>query len=423
MTIYMNDVAWYPQSMHSLHHLTSHIKQYGMKHRPLYLVSVMIFFLMIFDGILAYALPNLIIQDGFSNAEMGIILGSSSIVGAVFDFVLGKIIRKPHYRRLYFAVFILSFVFLLLLYGANTLWMYLAAMAAWGMYWDLYHFANIDFVSSTMPEPERASSFGVMSVFQSLGSLIAPILAGIAVGSVWQGTTFTMSLVMLFFSICIFVLIHFIDAERSDCNPRKSTVSIVKELVYWTKIGHQLLPLLILTLLAFTVDAFFWTIGPLIAESPEYGEYGGLLLAAYSFPVLFIGWIVGRLTAKYGKKRVALYSFLIGSLLLIPFSHVRFPTVQVGLIIVASTFFAMTFPALNGVYADYMAETSQFESEIQGLTDFFYNIGWIIGPMAAGIVSEIIGNEQTFTYLGVFCAIITLYLIRITPKKIKVKMS
>ena len=99
----------------------------------------MIFFWSIFDGILSYILPLLISEHGFSKAQMGIVLGSSSFAGAVFDILVSKYLKTPHYRTLYASVFLLSASLLGILYFGSTLWIFFLAMALWGIYWDIFH--------------------------------------------------------------------------------------------------------------------------------------------------------------------------------------------------------------------------------------------------------------------------------------------
>ncbi len=381
----------------------------------------MIFFWSLFDALLTFIMPLVILQDGFSKTEMGFIIGSSSIVGAAFDLVLSRFLTNPHYRRLYLLVFLLSFVFIFVLYGAKLFWLYIAAMAVWGIYWDLYHFANLDLVSRTVPKAEGSAAFGLLAIFHSLGNLVAPLIAGFVIGAVITATPFVLSGVILAISFLFFIRLFMIKQKKLSEDQRPRT-NWLQELMLWRHIGSQLMPILILIFLVFVTDAFFWTLMPLIGESGAYGLYGGLLLAAYTLPIIITGWFIGPLTKKFGKKRTALYSFLIGSLIISSLSFIHSPALFIIVVFIASTFLALTLPAVNGANTDYIIETSQREKEIQGLADFFYNLGWVIGPIAAGILADMVGNAQSFTLLGIVCAIITLVLIKTTPKEIHIRL-
>lgn len=63
------------------------------------------------------------------------------------------------------------------------------------------------------------------------------------------------------------------------------------------------------------------------------------------------------------------------------------------------------------------------KKEIETIDDFFNNAGYIIGPMAAGIIAEKFGNASVFLTIGVLGFVISLILLLITPKKIKMPSS
>jgi cyanate permease len=190
--------------MPSLNHLVVHFRQYGFKHKTLYTVSLMLFFWSIYDGIISFISPILITERGFSNTLMGLIIGSSSMAGAVFDFILSKFLQNSYYRRLYLLMFGICFVYPLVLWQAKTIYLYLIAMALWGFYYDLQGFGNFDFVGREMETEEHASSFGVIGVFRSLGYLIAPLLVGLVIGQTLDWRPFALAwlfLLLSFFSI------------------------------------------------------------------------------------------------------------------------------------------------------------------------------------------------------------------------------
>ncbi|PIQ73058.1 hypothetical protein COV58_04535 [Candidatus Roizmanbacteria bacterium CG11_big_fil_rev_8_21_14_0_20_36_8] len=146
-------------------------------------------------------------------------------------------------------------------------------------------------------------------------------------------------------------------------------------------------------------------------------------MAAYSFPSLVIGWFVGSVTIRYGKKRTALYAFLLGSCFLSLFVLFTNPVHLILLVTLASICIGFSFPALNGAYADYISETQRYEKEIQSIIDLFYNIGWMLGPMIAGILAQVFGNAQSFSILGIFCVVESVILIFHMPKKINLVVS
>jgi len=413
--------------MPTIKHLIEHTKQYGNKHKTLYILALMLLFWAIYDGILSFVSPLIITQAGISGTLMGIIIGTSSISGAFFDFIACRIFKNTLFRRMFLIMFILCFIYPLLLYQAKSFWMFLIAMAIWGIYYDLKNFGEFDFIGKHIQPIDHSSSFGVLQVFISLGYLLAPILAGFMIGEVVGWKPFVLSWIFLGISIIFFLglLILTKKSKSTTINSKKSPrkINFFMEISLWKKISKTILPVLLLTLLLNFVDAFFWTIGPLLAEEfKNMQQFSGFFMTAYSLPILFIGWFIGPLTAKYGKKKTALIGLLIGSILLIPLFIFKNFLPTIGIVFISSVFMSLAWPSINGAYADYISETKSAEKEIEGLEDFFCNLGYVIGPISAGFLFDLIGSSAAFSVLGLLGVVSAIVLLIITPKHIQVKI-
>ncbi len=169
------------------------------------------------------------------------------------------------------------------------------------------------------------------------------------------------------------------------------------------------------------IDAFFWTVGPLFAESLEsIKRFAGLFMTAYSLPALLVGWIIGSLTKKHGKKKTAFVTLFLGSIFLAAIYFVTAPALLILMIFASSFFISMSWPAIQGAYADYISETPAYEKEIAGLQDFFTNIGYVLGPMSAGFIADRLGNQGAFSFLGIIGMGVAIILFMTTPRKINV---
>src|SRR6185369_1846310 len=109
----------------------------GFKQKPLLMLCFMLFFWTMFDGVVSYITPLTLSQHAFSNTMVGVILGTSSIAGAAFDFFLCKFLSSTHFRRVYLFMFALCALYPLILFHANAVWLFIFAMAIWGFYYDL----------------------------------------------------------------------------------------------------------------------------------------------------------------------------------------------------------------------------------------------------------------------------------------------
>ncbi|KKQ26990.1 MAG: Blt protein [Candidatus Magasanikbacteria bacterium GW2011_GWC2_37_14] len=414
--------------MPTIRHFLTHVKKYGNNHKIIYTLSLMMLFWCIYDGIITFITPIYIVQSGMSGTLMGIIVGTSSIAGALFDFIACRIFKNMFFRRVFLIMFGICLFYPLYLYEAKSFWAFIIGMAVWGVYYDLKNFGIFDIVGRFTKPAEHSSSFGVIQVFVNLGYLLSPIIAGFIVGEMVDWKPFFVSWIFLLVSGIFLIMLFFLTRQQKNsvpmaCNENCKRINFLNEIHLWKKIGHLILPVLLLTLLLNLIDAFFWTVGPILAESFEgMHQFAGFFMTAYSLPTLLVGWFVGSITTKYGKKKTAMLSLLIGSLILSSLYFFQGPLQIIGVIFLASIFISLSWPAINGVYADYISETEKLENEINGLEDFFTNVGYVIGPMIAGILVDLIGNTLTFSVLGIFVAVCAFVLLLVTPKKIQIKV-
>jgi MFS family permease len=363
--------------------------------------------------------------EHMSVGTMGVILGTSSIAGAVFDFLISKFFPSTNFRRVFLIMFAVALVYPLILWQATAMWMFLVAMALWGFYYDLHNFGNFDFVGRNVDPKEHSSSFGVISVFQSLGYMLAPILTGLVIGEVVNWEPFALAWIFLVIGLGFFLVLLRLTRTKQIKKTKEAPaqkINFLGELHLWQSVGKRIFPILILTMFLNIVDAFFWTIGPLYAESfTAFGDFEGVILTAYTLPSLLIGWFVGSFTAKLGKKHAGFLSFAVGSGFLTLLAIIENPFLIVATIFVASAAISMAWPAINGIYADYISESPRVEKEIEGVEDFFTNMGYVIGPMLAGFLAEAFGNSNSFALIGAVGIIAGLLLLVFTPKKLSLK--
>ena len=406
--------------MPTLHHLFSHLKNNGIKAKHLYLLGVMALFWTVFDSIIQYITPLILSERGFSNTILGIIIGSSSIAGAFFDFLMSRFIVRVDFRRIFMVMFAICFIYPFVLWQAKTVWLFLALMAVWGVYYDLYNFGVFNFISHFTKKEEHSPSFGVMLVFRSLGGILAPLIIGLVIIETINWRVLALGWLFLLIGFVFFlVLLVLIKKkgiiEKQESNPHKSFFS---EINLWYKISHRLWPILILTMLLYSVEAFFWTLGPLFAETLKLGQFSGLFLMIYALPSLLVGWFVGVVTKKFGSQRTAFLTFLGGSLCLVLFFLLPHSAIILPFTFLAGCFFALSLPSVNGIYADCIYNNIMIEEEIESLEDFATNMGYVLGPIIAGVLADLLGLIKSFSIIGIIGVIMSFFLLFFAPKKI-----
>jgi MFS family permease len=321
-------------------------------------------------------------------------------------------------------MFVICFIYPLLLWQAKTLWFFVFVMGVWGVYFDLYGFGVFDYVGRHTKKSEHSQNFGIVQIFRALGGIIAPLVVGLVLINGVDWRTFSLSWVFLTLGFILFVVLiifmrkHRAVKQTSAYPTRRKNLFV--ELHLWKKLGRLMTPVLLMTFYLFFIEAFFWTLAPLYAENLDLKQFGGLFLTAYTLPALIVGWFVGPLTEYFGKKRIAFSGLLIGSLILSSFYYITSPILSILVVFLASCFISMALPAINAAYADYISEAPQVEGEIESLEDFAFNIGYVIGPIFAGILADIISMRGAFSILGIMGAVLAFILIAITPKSIDI---
>ena len=298
-------------------------------------------------------------------------------------------------------------------------------MALWGLYYNLHNFGGFDFISRTSAEVERGRHSGVLSVFKFLGYIIAPLLVGFIMAGTGNEVgmgPFVLAWAVIAISFLFYLIVVWEGHSRElSLSPVASLPTTERGMRALRRIGSVIFPVLLFTALYNVVESFFWTLGPLLAENfRELHPWNGLFVTAYFLPLLFSGWFVGRITRKFGKKRSAFAAMALGASILTSFYFVENPYALLVLIFLASLFITFSLPSINSAYVDYISEDRGEEREIESLTDFAANGGYIVGPVLAGFLADTFGNLHTFGFLGIGALVAALLLLRFTPRQINI---
>lgn len=381
--------------------------------------GLMILFFMLFDGIITYLIPLVILEHGLTKTMLGVIMATAAVSGAFFDFTIYKIFREAFYRRLFTVMFAVAGVYLFIVWSANSILLYVAAMAMWGFYYDLKNFATLDFVSRYSTKKELSSNFGILQVFQSVGYLLAPLIAGFVIIETVGWEPFIIAALFLSISAFFFAILVLEARKRRQFVPDKETraKNIFEEILGWKTVGSSILPVLVLAAFSTMHDSFFMAIGPILAETLPVEPFDGLFMVAYFLPQLIVGGFVGTITKRFGEKETALLGLLIGASILSTMSLFESPLLIILVVFASACFTCVMNPVLQSIYARCIQETPKAKKEVQELGDLFSNGGYIIGPIIAGIIADNFGNISAFSILGGSGVAFALMLFLLMPKK------
>lgn len=394
---------------------------------PIFMLSLSIFFWTLFDSILGYVVPIMMQEQDIPIETIGLIIGVSSVFGALFDFVIGNIFKNATFRRVFIAMFALCMVHPLVLWQAKTIWMFLIAMAIWGIYYDMYYFGVFNFIGHFTKKKDHATNFGIIQTFRSLGLVAAPIFAGSIIAKTIDWTVFFYSWVFLVIGVIFFVQLLTVMKKKTPAHHERLTTKRRRnpliEIKLWKKLVRLMTPALFVTFYICVVNAFFWTLAPLFNDGTGTNHFNGLLLAAFSLPALFFSSFVGKITNRFGKKRTAIVGIFISSLFLASFVFFSDPIILIAIVFISSSFMSISSPAIDAVYADYMTESQNVDNEIEGIEDLLVNLGFVVGPISAGLLAGYFSISTSFSIIGLIGVLLALILFIISPDDGEIKIT
>jgi MFS family permease len=383
-------------------------------------LSVVLFFVFIGDAVLSFWVPNLV-QDTFgSSQKMGLIMSFSSIAGLLADLTLPQILINTSVKKLLLWGGVLAIVFPTMLFLGTknpAIFVFLIAMAVWGIYYELIGFSIKRFVADTVPMESRSSSWAIIDVFRSLAYFLGPLIAGWVI---IQNSILPVPVAISFVVIGIILLMFFGKPHESPSVISLKEINIFKEVSHWTVLFEHVWPMVILTLFMGLIDATFWTVGAVWTETLAKQSFlGSFFLPAYMLPSLFMGFVVAKWKIFEGKKKIAERFMLVSGIFLACLALFDNVFWQILMVFASSVALSVTYPMTDAVYSDIVSRMGRERNHLIGLSNSSVSLSYIVGPAIAGLIAGVFGARMTFAVMGGITILIALVLLLTTPKKLR----
>jgi len=391
------------------------------------MMSLMMFFAYLGDAILSDWVPSYMQEVMKSALLMGIVMSFSSVIGFLSDLLFPQLLRKFDSRKLMLMSILTSLFFGVVLWG-TLIWpvviLFLVAMAIWGVYYEFLNFGTSEFVSVSIPAVSRSAVWAIMGVFRSIAYFIGPILGS------WLALSHGNKSVLIVSvgAVCVSLVIwFFVGSDRNvrvgdEVVPEK--VNVWMEMKHWVTLFEYVWPVLTISFMLGLMDSTFWTTGTVLSDKLALEAWwGGMFLPFYTLPMIFVGFLVAKWGIYKGKKKMAEVFLLVAGLSLsfLYFANVTFAFLLVSLMVGAAS--SVVWPLTDAVYSDIVARMKSEGKHMIGLSVSMISVAYIVGPILVGILSEKWGEKMTFVIVGVVVAIVALFLLKVTPKKIRMPES
>lgn len=386
-----------------------------------------VFFLYLGDAILSDWIPVYMQNTLGGSLAMGLMMSFSSIVGFGADLIFPQLFKSVSYRKM--IVLAVSAVFItagILLWTTSfvTPAIFLLAMGTWGIYYEFLYFGTSQFVVKAAPIASRSGVWSIIGVFKSIAYSLGPLIGSWLFA--WKGNSVIIFVYVLFglvaYLIWLFMGMKNGKVEREEVEIEK--FNIIEEVDYWIILFEHVWPILLVSLTLGIIDAAFWTTGVVLSDKlVKMNWLAGLFVPAYIVPSIFVGFVVAKMKIFKGKKKLAEIFMLLTGLCTVALglSASVFWLVFFAFLIGVTT--SVAWPMVDAVYSDIANRMGREQKHMLGMSSSTVNLSYITGPVIAGLIASRTGEAGAMMYIGIFVVVISVVLLVVTPKKLKLPQS
>jgi DHA1 family multidrug resistance protein-like MFS transporter len=389
--------------------------------RNLYILTFVLFVVMLGYGIVIPILPFYIESMGAGGTELGLLVASYAVMRLIFGPIWGglsdRVGRKP-----ILLIGILGYAITMVWFGlANTLWMLFAARILSGMLSSATAPTTMAFIGDSTPEDERGGGMGLLGAAGGIGTIVGPVLGGFLAGESLSTPFFLAAgLSVLSLLLAIVFLPESLPVEARQTGQKREKLIDLKS--WGQAINSPIGSLLALTFISTCGLMIFANVFGLYAlEKFDFGpeDVGVMMMVLGLVSAVAQGLLAGPATKKWGDgfviKGGLLATALSFGLMLLANTYIT--------ILLATAFFALTValqvPALTSLTS---RRATVPQGIAMGLSNSFVSLGRIVGPILGGLVLDINLNlpylsGAVFMLLGF---IVSLLLIQ--PEKVQQKV-
>jgi DHA1 family multidrug resistance protein-like MFS transporter len=366
------------------------------KRRNLYLLTFVLFVVMLGWGIILPILPFYVERMGAGGTELGLLVASYAVMRLLFGPIWGgisdRIGRKP-----VLLIGISGYAITMVWFGlATRLWMLFAARILAGILSSATSPTTMAYIGDSTPEKERGGGMGMLGAAGGVGTILGPVLGGFLAGETLS-TPFFIAAGLALLSLLL-GLIFLPESLPSASWKKREQKQRILDLHLW--MGTLRSPLGVLFTLTFIntcgLMVFANIFGLYGLERFNFGteEVGLVMMVLGLVSAAAQGLLAGPLTARWGDVRIIqaglLASVLGFGLILLANSLLT--------ILLAVAFFglavALQTPALSALISK---RTVLPQGVSMGMSNAFISLGRIIGPLFAGAVFDL---NIMLPYLG-----------------------
>lgn len=355
--------------------------------RNLYILTFVMFVVMLGYGIIIPIFPFYIENMGAGGMELGLLTASYAVMRLIFGPVWGglsdRVGRKP-----ILMIGILGYVITMVWFGlATQLWMLFAARILSGILSSATAPTAMAYIGDNTSEKERGGGMGLLGAAGGIGTIIGPVVGGL-LATTALSTPFFIAAGMALVSLMLAAI--FLPESQPAQKPDAARPEVFIDLRAWGRAIISPMGTLFVLVFISTCGLMIYAniFGLYGLERFNYGpeQVGIVMMVLGGVSVVAQGLLVGPLTQRWGDERVIKVGLLatVLSFVLLPLAN-TFATV-----LLTTAFFALAVSIQNPVLFSLTSQRATVSQGIaMGLSNSFVSLGRIVGPILGGIALDI----------------------------------
>jgi DHA1 family multidrug resistance protein-like MFS transporter len=355
--------------------------------RNLYILTFVLFVVMLGYGIIIPILPFYIESMGAGGMELGLLVASYAVMRLIFGPIWGglsdRVGRKP-----ILLIGILGYVITMVWFGlATQLWMLFAARVLSGILSSATAPTTMAYICDSTPEDERGGGMGLLGAAGGIGTIIGPAAGGfLAATSLSMPFFIAAGLALLSLILAVIFLPESYPVQEQEVEEKKAIIDLR---AWWQALFSPIGTLFILTFISTCGLMIFANVFGLYGlERFNYGpeQVGIIMMVMGLVSALAQGLLAGPATKYRGDEMVIkiglLATALCFGLMLLANTFVT--------VILTTAFFALTVSISSPALLSLTSRRSTVPQGIaMGLSNSFVSLGRIAGPIWAGFIFDV----------------------------------
>ena len=356
--------------------------------RNLYILTFVLFVVMLGYGIVIPILPFYIESMGAGGMELGLLVASYAVMRLVFGPIWGGLSDRFG-RKPILLIGILGYAVTMVWFGlATRLWMLFAARILSGILSSATAPTTLAFIGDSTPEKERGGGMGILGAAGGIGTILGPVFGGFLAGDSLSTPFFIAAgLSALSLLLAAIFLPESLPVEARQTSQGKERLIDLKG---WGRaINSPIGVPLALTFIATCGLMIFANVFGLYGlERFDYGpeEVGIIMMALGLVSALTQGLLAGPATRHWGDTLVIKVGLLASA---IAFGLMLLAD-NFATVILTTAFFALTASIQSPALLSLTSRRATVPQGIaMGLSNSFISLGRIVGPLFGGYIFDI----------------------------------